>query len=132
MTDQQPDPQYPPPPATPNPPEPSAHPTHIAPEDIEKNKIWAIISYLGIIGIIIAFVSDGKNSPYVKFHLNQSVCLLIAALIGSAITMIPIIGWLLAPIVGLVVLVFVIMGIINAAQGQVKRLPLIGDFDLIK
>lgn len=128
MTNGQPEPQSPPPVT----PEPPAQTTHITHDDIEKNKIWAIISYLGIIGIIIAFVSDGKNSPYVKFHLNQSVCLLIAALIGSAVTMVPIIGWLLAPVVGLVILVFVVMGIINAAQGQVKRLPLIGDFDIIK
>lgn len=128
MTNGQPDPQTPPP-VTPEPPAPA---THITQEDIEKNKIWAIVSYLGIIGIIIAFVSDGKDSPYVKFHLNQSVCLLIMALAGFVLTMIPIIGWLLAPVVGLIVLVFVVMGILNAAQGQVKRLPLIGDFEIIK
>ena len=100
--------------------------------DIEKNKVWAAISYFGLLGIIVALVCEGKDSLFVKFHLNQSLCLLIASLVAMVIIMIPIIGWILAPLIWLVTFIFMIMGIINAVQGQVKRLPLIGDFELIK
>lgn len=113
-------------------PSPAAAAAPITKADIEKNKMWAAVSYLGLLGVIIALVCEGKDSPFVKFHLNQSLCLLIASLAAMVVMVIPIVGWLLAPIVWLVVIIFMIMGIINAAQGQVKRLPLIGDFELIK
>lgn len=114
--------------------EPTAQPVvaTVTKSDIEKNKVWAAISYLGLIGIIIALVCEAKDSPFVKFHLNQSLGLLIASLVAFAVSMVPILGWILAPLIWLVVLVFMVMGIINAAQGELKRLPLIGNFDLIK
>lgn len=101
--------------------------------DIEKNKTWALISYITLIGLIIALVGDGKESPFVRFHINQSLCLMIFAFAGSFISgIIPIVGWLLlGPIVGLLTIILAIMGIINASQGQVKRLPIIGNFDIL-
>lgn len=122
---------------TPQPAAPVAEAAPVAPAaitkaDIEKNKTWAVVSYLTIIGLIIALVSDGKESPFVKFHINQSLILFIGVVISIAISMIPILGWILSPFLSLGILIFVIIGIINAAGGKVKRLPLIGDFDLIK
>ena len=52
------------------------------------------------------------------------------------ISIIPVVGWILGPIIGFVASVFelilMIMGIINAAQGQAKELPLIGKIILLK
>lgn len=105
----------------------------ITKKDIETNKVWAIVAYLGIIGIIIVMLTEGKDSPFAKFHLNQSLPLAIAAFGGSAVlAAIPILGWLLLPFFSIAVIVLVVMGIINAAQGQVKRLPIVGNFELIK
>jgi len=102
-------------------------------EDIEKNKIWAVVAYLGIVGVIIVLLTEAKDSPFAKFHLNQALPLAIASLGGSTILgMIPIIGWSLIPLLNIAVLVFVIMGIVNAVQGEAKRLPIIGNFELIK
>ena len=105
----------------------------ITKEDTEKNKVWAIISYLSIIGVIVVLLTEGKNSPFAKFHLNQALPLAIASLAGNAVLgMIPILGWALLPFFNLAVVILVIMGIVNAAQGEAKRLPLVGNFDLIK
>lgn len=113
--------------------EPTAQPVaSVTKADIEKNKVWAAISYLGLIGIIIALVCEAKDSPFVKFHLNQSIGLLIASIVAFAVGLIPILGWIAAPLIWLVVLIFMVMGIINAAQGELKRLPIIGNFDLVK
>lgn len=101
-------------------------------KDIEKNKVWALVSYLTIIGLIIAMVSEGKDSPFVKFHINQSLPLVIAVFGNFVFAMIPIIGWLLAPLIGIGLLILIIMGILNAANGQMKRLPIVGNFELIK
>lgn len=101
-------------------------------EDIEKNKVWAIVSYLGIIGVLVVALAESKNSPFAKFHLNQAVLLLIAGMIGGTVSLIiPIIGWFVfLPIVQTGMMILWILGIVNAAQGQTKRLPLIGNYDL--
>jgi uncharacterized membrane protein len=94
-------------------------------KDIEENKTMAIVAYLGLIGVIVVLATGAHTkSPYVKFHLNQSLPLMIASLLSA----IPFLGW----IVGLVVLVLWVMGIIAAAQGEMKRLPITGNFELIK
>lgn len=105
----------------------------ITKKDIETNKVWGVVAYLGLIGIIIVFLTDGKDSPFAKFHLNQSIPLAIAGLGGSAIlAAIPILGWFLLPFFNIAIIILVIMGIINAAQGKVKRLPIVGNFEIIK
>ena len=47
--------------------------------------------------------------------------------------MIPIIGWfIILPVGNILVLVLFIIGIVSALQGQMKRLPAIGGYDLLK
>jgi uncharacterized membrane protein len=101
-------------------------------EDIEKNKLNAILSYLGILIIVPLVSDDAKKSPYAKFHLNQGLVLLIASVVMSFVWAIPILGWIVGFFGGIFVFVLWIMGIVSAAQGQMKRLPLIGDIELIK
>ena len=103
---------------------PETKQTHISKEDIEKNKVWAFVAYLGLIGLLIALLTEGKDSPYVKFHINQALPLAI----GWIFVWIPFIGWLL----GIVIFVLWVMGVINALSGKVQRLPITGNFDLIK
>lgn len=97
-------------------------------EDIEKNKTMAGLSYLIFFLPLIAC----PESKYAKFHANQSLILLITAIAGNIILgMIPIIGWVLLPIFGIVVLILGIMGLVNGFGGQAKELPLIGKFRII-
>lgn len=102
--------------------------------DVEKNKAMAIIGYILPILFFIPLVSDAKNSPFAKFHANQQLVLLIAAIIVNiAGTVIPIIGWfIILPFGGIAVIVIAIIGIINAAKGEMKKLPIIGGFEIIK
>lgn len=89
-------------------------------KDVTENKIWAAISYLGIIGLIVLFVK--KDSPFAQFHAKQG-SVLFAAEIIFMLPIINFIGW----IVEIVILVFAIMGIINAAQGKLWKMPVLGD-----
>jgi uncharacterized membrane protein len=96
--------------------------------EIEKHKVNGILCYLGIL-IIIPFVNDeAKKSAYVKFHLNQGLVLLLAWIVSGAVIWIPIVGWLL----GIALFVIWIMAIVGAAQGEMKRVPLIGNIELLK
>lgn len=93
-------------------------------EDIEKNKTMAILAW---ILFFIPLLTDAKDSKYAKFHANQS--LLVALLyVVAGVTSFLFIGFLLYP----VAFVFWVMGIISASQGEMKRLPLIGNIDIIK
>jgi uncharacterized membrane protein len=74
------------------------------------------------------------ESKFGKFHANQGLVLLIFAVVGNFIGgVIPIVGWFVIwPIVWLTSVVFAIMGIVGALNKEMKRLPLIGNYDLIK
>lgn len=103
--------------------------TIYTPEDIEKNKTMAGLSYLLFFLPLITCPESG----YAKFHANQSLLLLIVGIAGNVILgIIPVIGWMLMPIFGIGVLILAIMGLVNGFGGRAKRLPLIGKFDILK
>lgn len=103
-------------------------------KDVEANKAMAIVGYILPILFFVPLLSDAKNVPYAKFHANQQLNLLLAAIAVNIIgTVIPILGWfIILPLGSLALLVIAIMGIINAAKGEMKKLPMIGGFSLIK
>lgn len=96
--------------------------------DIEKNKVMAVLAY--IIFLIPLFAA--KESPFARFHTNQGLVLVIAAVISSVIAAIPVIGWIIAPVIGIAVTVLAVIGILNALNGKAKELPLIGKFRILK
>ena len=102
--------------------------------DAEKNKPMAIIGYIIPILFFIPLVTDAKNSPFAKFHANQQLNLLLAAVAVNIVGgVIPFLGWfIILPIGSIMLIVFAIMGIINAVKGAMKKLPLIGGFNIIK
>lgn len=110
------------------------HEAKASSSDVEKNKALAIVGYIIPILFFVPLVSDAKNSPYAKFHANQQLNLLLFWVIGyaaSAILMVVLIGFLLYFLVMIGGIIFMIMGIINAAKGEMKPLPMIGGFKLI-
>ena len=105
----------------------------VSPQDAEKNKAMAIVGYIIPILFFIPLVTEAKNSPFAKFHANQQLNLLLAAIVVNVVGgIIPFIGWfILLPLGSIFLIVVAIMGIINAAKGATKELPLIGGFKLI-
>lgn len=98
--------------------------------DIEKNKIFAIIAYIIFFIPLIA----AADSKFARYHANQGLNVLLLSLavyiIGSII---PVIGWfIIIPLGEIAVLVFIIIGIVNASKGEMKELPLIGKINIIK
>ncbi len=93
----------------------------------EPNIGMAVIAYFIF---FIPLLTDSKNDPFVKFHVKQSIVVLIAAILVSVIgSIIPFLGWfLILPIGSIVVFVLWLIGVINAAQGKKKAVPLIGQF----
>lgn len=99
-------------------------------DDINKNRIMAILAYIGILVLVPLFAA--KDSPFARFHTNQGLLLLILHLIGWALSFIPYIGWVICGIINIACFVFLILGLINAVKGEAKELPLIGKYRILK
>lgn len=98
-------------------------------QDIEKNKTMAGLSYIIFFLPLIAC----PESKFGKFHANQALLLLLVGIIGNVILgFIPIIGWILMPIFAIAILILGIMGLVNGFGGKAKKLPIIGNYTLIK
>lgn len=113
-------------------------------KDIDDGKILAVLSYVGILALIPYFFE--KENQYVKDHAKVGMNLFLIEVIVSvglgivatacAITIVLI--WLSLIVLiaewvlGIVSLVLSVMGIINACNGEVKDLPIISKWKIIK
>jgi len=97
-------------------------------EIINEGKTIAIIAYLTIIGLIIAFVmNNDKKNIFASYHIRQSLGLALTGLAIGIIGIIPILGWFIY-IVGIFVLLFMwILGLLNAINGNEKPVPILGE-----
>ncbi|WP_034670151.1 import component protein [Chryseobacterium populi] len=95
-----------------------------------NNKNLSIISYITLIGWLIAYFSGKeKADSLLKYHLRQSLGLMIVSIafniiIRILISITPALAFL--GMAGLLILVFWVLGIINAANGAEKPVPLFG------
>lgn len=95
------------------------------------NKTFSIISYITFIGWLIAyFAGKDQADDLLKYHLRQSLGLVIVSFILSIIINIiariaPVLG-LIGSLLSILILILVVIGIINAANGVKKPLPIIG------
>jgi len=103
------------------------------PNDVEKNKGMAILAYFLF---FIPMLTEAKDSKFAMFHANQSLILALVAIgifvLGSIIAMVTFgFGGGLVLIAWLAWIVFWVMGIVNAANGKMKELPLIGGIHIL-
>ena len=102
-------------------------PVHITPDpmDVQQNKIFALLSYLGILLLIPLLMR--RDSQFCRYHLNQGLILFIANVIINILS-----GFIgLLGILSIATLIFMIMGIVNCCKGVCAPLPLIGNITLI-
>ena len=104
---------------------------NITPEEAEAGKGMAVLAY--VIFFVPLLIEDTRKNKFAMYHMEQALLLLILNLCTIIITTITcgIGGVLIIPL-----LIFYILGIVNAAKGEAKPLPLIGQygekFNLVK
>lgn len=86
-------------------------------KDVEENKIFAALSYLGILFLIPLLAK--KESPFAQAHAKQGLVVCIIEVVGWVIFWIPFVGWILAVVVYAVALV----ALIQALMGKYWRIP---------
>lgn len=102
----------------------------MATSDAEENKAAGILAYiLFFVPLLMA-----PKSRFARYHANQGLLLLIVAVAVNIIgTIIPFLGWLVILPVGMIaVFTLLVIGIINASNGVMKPLPIIGNYEIIK
>ncbi|MDR1723409.1 MAG: hypothetical protein LBR84_05650 [Tannerella sp.] len=104
-------------------------------KDVQDNKVFAILAYLGILFLIPLLAA--KDSPFAKFHTNQGIILFIVSIIVWVLVMVLYrvsfgLGALFSTVLYIGIAVFAIIGIINAAKGEKKELPIIGKYTILK
>lgn len=90
----------------------------------------AAVAYLTIIPAIIFLVLEPYNkNPFIRFHAFQSLGLgILAFAVHMILMVIPVIGWILVPFVGLAFLAVWIYTVLQAYKGVWFKLPVIGPF----
>ena len=111
------------------------HTSEFSPEDIANNKLYAILMYcVSLMGIIIGLLAAG-DSPYVRFHIKQSlklfICEVLLGLITAALFWTVIVG--IAGSIAIVVLAVVdIICLVNACKGLAKEPPIVCKIGFLK
>ncbi len=92
------------------------------PQDIADNKMLAMLGYftMGILPMI-----GCRNSAFAMHHVNQALWIFIGTVLCGLLCIIPILGWLVAAVGSLFLLVCEIIGIIRALRGSGAYLPFI-------
>ena len=113
------------------------HASEYDPKDIQDNKVFAILAYIGILVLVPIF--GAKNSRFARFHANNGLVLMIIEAITyfvlGILSSIPIVGLIFGVLIWLSSIFFtviIIIGIINAARGQANELPIIGKIKILK
>jgi hypothetical protein len=120
-------------------------PTTPSPAPTEEDKTVAIVSYLTLIGFIVAIVlHSSKKTKLGAYHLRQVLGFMLTGVVGwiaVAIVMfvlalvLSFVKFLLAILIPLIWLAFVgsmialwVMGLIAAVNGQLKPMPVVGPY----
>ena len=97
-------------------------------QDIADNRMLAMLGYLtmGILPMI-----GCRNSAYAMHHVNQALWLYIGSILCAVVCIIPILGWIVAAVGGIMIFVFFIMGIVRSLKGSGAYLPFIKGLPVI-
>lgn len=120
----------------------AAQPQAYEKADIDQNKVMAVLAYLGF--LVLVPILAAPQSKFARFHANQGLVLAISeiawGIIYGILTAIFFaisfwLGSIVSTLLGLVWIVFAVLsiiGIVNAAGGKVKELPIIGKIRILK
>lgn len=95
----------------------------------DDGKLCALLAYF-LIGIVWYFADNKmKHNALAQFHVKQALVLFIASIILNALAgVVPFLGMMLYSLINLFITILWILGLVNAAVGKQKKLPIIGGF----
>lgn len=91
----------------------------------ENKKLMSVLAYIGILVLIPYFSGEAKKDQFVKFHTQQGLVLFVLEVAILFLNAILPFGFVW-PLLGIGLAVLAVAGILNAAQGRIAELPLVG------
>jgi uncharacterized membrane protein len=89
------------------------------------DKLWAALGYpIALIAIILLFMEDKKDRPFIRYHAIQSIALNIALLIPIIILVFTFVGACLSPLLWFVTF----WPAYDSYQGNHTEIPVITNF----
>lgn len=96
-------------------------------QTVQDGKMMAIISYITVIGTLIAFImNQNKQNPFTSFHIRQAIGIFLLGLITNFLHRYTNFGTI-DVILAIGVFILWIIGLIGAIQGEEKTVPLLGE-----
>jgi len=96
-------------------------------QTVQDGKMIAIISYITVIGTLIAFImNQNKHNYFASFHIRQAIGVFAVGLLVNFISRYTNIDFL-DMILGIGVFILWIMGLIGAIKGEERLVPLLGE-----
>ncbi|PVW13972.1 DUF4870 domain-containing protein [Marixanthomonas spongiae] len=96
---------------------------------VKEKDSMAIIAYITLIGLIIAFVSNkDKKNAFTAFHIRQSLGLAVTGFALMILSFLPYIGWFISSIGSLALMVLWVLGLVNAINGKKEPIPMVGPY----
>ena len=94
---------------------------------LQQNVAGLLCYVLGwVTGIVFLLLE--KDNRFVRFHAVQSIVVFGAlTVVDIVLNFIPIIGWVIAWIIGVVAIILWIVLMVKAYQGQMYKLPIAGN-----
>jgi len=94
----------------------------------DDTKLFAFLAtFLSIVGFVIALLVK-KDNKYVMHYAKQSLVVFIVSVIAWAVMIIPIIGWIIGPLIYLFSIVLWLISWIYALSGEMKEVPIVGKY----
>ena len=91
----------------------------------DDDKLWALLGWIiPIIAIIVLFLEDKKNRPFIKYNAVLSLALAVIVWVPSAVLSTIFVGCF----IGLAGLIYEIYLCIQAYQGKWVEIPWLSDF----
>ncbi len=119
------------------------------PQDIEDTKVLSVLAYFGLLVLVTIFGAP-KKSVYARFHANQGLLLLILNVgLWIVSSILEGIEWVLGAMGGIIALLdiftipislgimviqiyLIVIGVMHAVKGEMKELPVIGKYRILK
>ena len=112
--------------------DPKDHTAEYDPDDISKNKVFAMAPYLlGTIGIIVALLAAQK-SEFTMFHVRQALKITVVQVLLVICCIIPILGWIFAGVCSAIIFVLEIIMFFRVCKGKAIDVPIIGGLGFLK
>jgi uncharacterized membrane protein len=96
-------------------------------QTVNDGKTMAIISYITIIGTIIAFImNNNTRNSFASFHIRQMIGIFLLSMLNKYLIY-DLLGATAGFIVFAMLVVFWFIGFLGAIKGEEKLVPIIGD-----